>query len=38
MPLDVRSDIFSFGIILYERIGGINPFRRESRVAGWGVR
>ena len=25
MPLDVRSDIFSFGIILYEMIGGINP-------------
>ena len=32
-PLDARSDIFSFAIILYEMITGINPFRRESRAA-----
>ena len=32
MPLDVRSDIFLFGIILYEMIVKY-PFRRESRVA-----
>src|SRR5262249_16769733 len=28
--VDVRSDIFSIGTILYEMLSGQNPFRRES--------
>lgn len=29
-PVDSRSDIFSFGTIVYEMISGKNPFRRET--------
>jgi hypothetical protein len=33
LPVDARSDVFSFGVVLYELVSGKNPFRRETTVA-----
>jgi serine/threonine protein kinase len=32
LPLDMRSDVFSFGAILAEMISGQNPFRRPTML------
>jgi len=32
-PVDARSDIFSFGAVLYEMVTGQRPFRGESKIS-----
>jgi serine/threonine protein kinase/sugar lactone lactonase YvrE len=37
LPVDARSDIFSFGVVLYEMLTHKHPFRRETPTATLGA-
>src|SRR5512143_3944646 len=37
LSLDARSDLFSFGVVLYELLGRRHPFRRETVAATLGA-